>query len=147
LSLSWKSFSWSTQISTSWGGYASIDRIGQGASNIIWSHESFWTDMYNATSNVNGKYANMYYSQNYSASDYWQVSSFRCVVKNMNFAYTLPKKLVAKAGLESAKLSLSGNNLWDLFNPYPDHYRNMYDDSSSSYPTLRTWALGVNLTF
>ncbi|MBV5282925.1 MAG: TonB-dependent receptor [Paludibacter sp.] len=147
MSLSWKSFSWSTQISTSWGGYASIDRVGQGTSNIIWSHESFWTDMYNATSNVNGKYANMYYSQNYSASDYWQVSSFRCFVRNMNFAYALPKKLVAKAGIESAKLSLSGNNLWDLFNPYPDHYRNMYDNSNSSYPTLRTWALGVNLTF
>jgi TonB-linked SusC/RagA family outer membrane protein len=148
LNVSWKSFSWSAQLSTSWGGYASIDRIGQGTSNIIWSHESFWSDMYNATSNVTGKYPNMYYSdQNKYASDYWQVSSFRCYVKSMNFAYSLPRNLIAKVGIENAKISLSGNNLWDLFNPYPDHYRNMYDNSTSSYPTLRTWSLGVNLTF
>jgi len=151
LNLSWKSFSWSAQLSTTWGGYASIDRIGQkmGKSNNIWAHESFWNDMYDAETNVNGKYANIfnYGDKNNMVSDYWQVSSFRCYVKNMNFAYSLPKSLVAKAGIESAKLSLSGNNLWDLFNPYPNHYRNMYDDSSTSYPTLRTWALGVNLTF
>jgi TonB-linked SusC/RagA family outer membrane protein len=151
LNLSWKSFSWSAQVSTSWGGYASIDRVGQkmGSTNNIWAHETFWTDMYDATSNVNGKYANIfnYGSQNNIVSDYWQVSSFRCFVRNMNFAYSLPRKLVAKVGIESAKFSLSGNNLWDLFNPYPNHYRNMYDDSSTSYPTLRTWAFGVNLTF
>jgi len=150
LGLTWKSFSWSAQISTSWGGYASLDNIKQGQSSnqIIWAHESYLRDMYDETTNVQGKYANAFYSsQNNYASDYWQVSSFRCFVRNMNFSYSLPKRLVSKVDIESAKISLSGNNLWDFFNPYPDHYRNMYDNSSSTYPTLRTWSLGVNLTF
>jgi hypothetical protein len=42
---------------------------------------------------------------------------------------------------------LSGYNLWDLVNPYPGKYRNMYDSPNVGYPTLRTWALGVNLGF
>jgi TonB-linked SusC/RagA family outer membrane protein len=150
LGLSWKSFSWSAQLSTSWGTYTSIDYVGQstGSNRMFWSRESFWSDMYDPIANPNGKWANIYYStQNNQTSDYWQVSSFRCYVRSMNFAYALPNRLVKKAGIESAKLSISGNNLWDLFNPYPDHYRNMYDSSTSGYPTLRTWALGVNLTF
>lgn len=150
LGLSWRDFSWNAMISTSWGSYAAIDYIGQstGSNRMFWARESFWKDMFDPTTNVNGKYPNIYYSsQNNYASDFWQVSSFRCYVRSMNVAYTVPRKLIAKLGIESAKLSLSGNNLWDFFNPYPNHYRNMYDNAKTSYPTLRTWALGVNLTF
>lgn len=49
--------------------------------------------------------------------------------------------------MSAVRVNLTGNNLWDLYNPYPDHYRNMYDSSSTEYPTLRTWSLGVNVTF
>jgi hypothetical protein len=45
------------------------------------------------------------------------------------------------------QFSLTGNNLWDFYNPYPDHFINMYDSGRTGYPTLRTWTLGVNLTF
>ncbi len=149
LGFSWKNFSWSAQIATSWGQYASLDNVKQNqGSVIIWSHESYWTDMFDPVTNPTGKYPNAYYSaQNNLTSDFWQVSSFRCYVKSMGVAYTVPKKVVAKIGIEGAKFSLSGNNLWDFYNPYPDHYRNMYDDSNAKYPTLRTWALGVNITF
>ena len=150
LNLSWKSFSWSAQVATSWGQYTAIDNVKQGTSSnqIIWSHESYWNDMYDPTNNVTGKYPNAFYSsQNNYASDFWQVSSFRCFVKNMSFSYSLPKQLISKVDMESVKISLSGNNLWDFTNPYPDNYRNMYDSSTTTYPTLRTWALGINLTF
>jgi hypothetical protein len=49
--------------------------------------------------------------------------------------------------MESARVFITGNNLWDFYNPYPNHYRNMYDAPNTGYPTLRTWALGVNLGF
>jgi len=150
LGLSWRNFSWNAQIATSWGTYSQLDYVSQstGSNRIFWSRESYWKDMYDETTNPTGKYPNIYYSsQNNYKSDFWQVSSFRCYVKSMNIAYTVPSKLVAKLGLESAKFSLSGNNLWDFFNPYPDHYRNMYDSSTSGFPTLRTWALGINLAF
>ena len=150
LGIAWKSFSWNAQISTSWGEYTQIDAVAQtlGAGRIIWARETFWNDMYDDVRNVNGKYPNVYYSaQNHLRSDFWQVSSFRCFVRNMSFNYSVPKHIVSKIGIDGAKFSLSGSNLWDFFNPFPDHYRNMYDGTSTKYPTLRTWALGVNLTF
>ena len=64
----------------------------------------------------------------------------------MRFAYTLPKEWTSKLKIDKLQLSLTGNNLWDFHNPFPDHYRNMYDDTTTGYPTLRTWTLGINLT-
>ncbi|MBB3186985.1 hypothetical protein [Microbacter margulisiae] len=149
LGLNWNGFSWFAQIATGWGGYASLDYIKQStsSSNILWSHESYLSNMYDATNNVNGKYPNAYYSQNYYNSDFWQVPAFRSYIKNMGIGYTLPANLLKKFAVESATISLVGNNLWDFYNPYPDHYRNMYDNSKVSYPTLRTYSLGINLTF
>lgn len=150
LNLSWGDFSWSAQISTSWGGYHRIDieETGVGNSDFIWSQFSIVKDMYDPVSNPDGKYPSMAVSNawNYD-SDFWQVSSFRMYVRNMRFSYNLPKKWTSKIKVERLQVSLTGNNLWDFYNPYPDHYRNMYDDTTTGYPTLRTWTLGVNLTF
>ena len=150
LSASWKSISLLAQISTSWGGWNSIDRIKQGtaSTNAGWSQVAYLTDMYDSTDNPNGKYPNMaFYDAAYKNSDFWTISGFRCYVRSMSIGYSLPKEWLAKAHISNAKLTLSGYNLWDLFNPYPGKYRNMYDDPRAGYPTLRTWALGVNLGF
>jgi TonB-linked SusC/RagA family outer membrane protein len=150
LSLSWKGITWAAQIATSWGGYKDIDYIKQGTSTgqLFWSHESYLTDMYDTADNVSGKYPNLaYFDQNSQPSDFWQISSFRSYVRSMSLGYTLPKDLVRKLRMESVRLSVTGFNLWDFYNPYPGKYRNMYDDPALDYPTLRTWALGLNVTF
>jgi TonB-linked SusC/RagA family outer membrane protein len=150
LNFTWKNVTLAAQISTSWGGYNSLDYIKQSTSSgqLFWSHESYLRDMYDTLDNVNGKYPNLgYYDYNAPTSDFWQISSFRCFVRSMSLGYTLPKELARKIRMEGVKFSLSGFNLWDFYNPYPDKYRNMYDAPSAEYPTLRTWALGLNLTF
>lgn len=150
LSASWKSISLLAQIATSWGGWNSIDRVKQGTSstNAGWSQVAYLTDMYDSTDNPNGKYPNMaFYDAAYKNSDFWTLPTFRCVVRSLSIAYNLPKNLLAKARISSARLVFSGYNLWDLYNPYPGKYRNMYDDPKVAYPTLRTWSLGVNLGF
>jgi TonB-linked SusC/RagA family outer membrane protein len=150
LGFSWKNLSLSAQIAISWGGYNSIDYIKQGTSSgqIFWSHESYLTDMYDTLDNVNGKWPNLaYHDENSPPSDFWQISSFRSYVRSMSLGYTLPKGIARKVRMENLRLSLSGFNLWDFYNPYPDKYRNMYDDPTTGYPILRTWALGVNATF
>lgn len=150
LGVNWKGISFSAQISTSWGGYQSIDYINQRdrGNHMLWSHASYMKDMYDETDNVNGKYPNVaYYSTNSYKSDFWKVSTFRCYIRSMSIGYSIPRQLTTKVGIESAKVNLSGHNLWDFYNPYPDKYRNMYDNAAVGYPTLRTWALGVNLTF
>lgn len=150
LSLGWKGVSLLAQIATSWGGWNSYDRIKQGTSstNAGWAQVAYLTDMYDSTDNPNGKYPNMaFYDNAYKSSDFWTLPNFRCVVRSLSIAYTLPKQWVSKARISSAKFVLSGFNLWDLYNPYPGKYRNMYDDPKTAYPTLRTWALGINVGF
>lgn len=150
ISLSWKQLTLNTQISTSWGGYNNIDYVKQGTSSgqILWSHESYLNDMYDSTDNAGGKWPNLgYQSYNSYNSDFWQISSFRAFVRSMTIGYTLPKNVSSKLRMEALKVNLAGFNLWDFFNPYPDKYRNMYDDPKVAYPTLRTWAVGINATF
>jgi hypothetical protein len=149
ISLSWKSISLNTQIATSWGGSNRVDYVKQGTSSgqIFWSHESYLNNMYDSLDNPNGKYPNLYYGESYANSDFWQVSNFRSFVRSLAIGYTLPKTITSKIRMESLKVTLAGFNLWDFYNPYPDKYRNMYDDPKVAYPTLRTWSLGVNATF
>ncbi|HEX2682320.1 MAG TPA: SusC/RagA family TonB-linked outer membrane protein, partial [Ferruginibacter sp.] len=149
LGVSYKSFSLLAQIQTSWGNYTSYDRIKQGTSstNAMWSPVSYLTDMYDPVDNPDGSIPNMYFENNYASSDFWTLPSFRCVVRSLSVGYTLPKAWSDKVHVSNARIVLSGYNLWDLYNPYPGKYRNMYDAANVNYPTLRTWALGVNLGF
>lgn len=145
----YKSFFFKTQIATSWGGYRAIDVVkqGTGSTHNMWARETFWNDMY-ADDNVDGKYPNLA-NQEYLAvpSDFWQLDTFRCTVRNLTLGFDMPKELLDKIKISKWSVGVTGNNLWDLYNPYPDHYRNMYDSSSENYPTLRTWAVTLNITF
>ncbi|MFL5739413.1 MAG: SusC/RagA family TonB-linked outer membrane protein [Flavisolibacter sp.] len=150
LGFSWKSFSLLAQIATGWGGWNSLDRIKQGTSstNAGWAQVPYLNDMYDSSDNPNGRYPNMaFYDHAYKNSDFWTLPSFRCVIRSLSIGYSLPKEWLTRAHISNARLVLSGYNLWDLYNPYPGKYRNMYDDPNVNYPTLRTWSLGVNLGF
>nr|WP_294780127.1 SusC/RagA family TonB-linked outer membrane protein [uncultured Flavobacterium sp.] len=150
MGFTYKTFYLRTQIQTSWSSYNSIDLVKQGTASAHndWAHESFWTDMYDATDNPNGKYPNMA-QQDYifAPSDFWKINAFRCVVRNLTVGFELPREAMKQLNIQKATLGVTGNNLWDLYNPYPDHYRNMYDDSASRYPTLRTWSINLNVSF
>lgn len=151
LNLQWKGISLLALLTTSWGGANTLDYIRQGtsSSNAMWSPPVYMTDMFDPENNPNGKYPNIAYSEDFRGtnSDYFLLPSFRMFVRSLSVGYSLPKNWIRPAKIENARLFLSGMNLWDFYNPYPDKYRNMYDDPRAPYPTLRTWALGVNLTF
>jgi TonB-linked SusC/RagA family outer membrane protein len=144
-----KGFYLRTQIATSWGGTNFVDLVNQGTSSThnMWSRESFWSDMY-SEDNPNGKYPNVaQWTYMSSPSDFWEINTFRCFVRNLSVGYEIPKKVFKDTKISGITLGVTGNNLWDLYNPYPDHYRNMYDNSSVNYPTLRTWSLNFNVSF
>ncbi|WP_114792798.1 SusC/RagA family TonB-linked outer membrane protein [Niabella yanshanensis] len=151
ISMGWKGISLLTQIATSWGGANYLDYIKQGTSsnNAMWSHPVYLTDMYDAESNPNGKSPNLAYFDSFGGtrSDFFLMPTFRMFVRSLSVGYTLPKSWVQSINLENARIYLSGQNLWDFYNPYPKKYRNMYDDPRVSYPTLRTWALGLSVGF
>jgi hypothetical protein len=146
---SWKSLTLFAALNVSWGTYRQIDVVEQKneAHFMLWNREPFWTDMYDAETNPDGKYPNIAYENLDRPSDFWQLPSFRAYIRTLTIAYTLPAIYSSKIGIERIRINLTGNNLWDLFNPYPGKYRNMYDASTVSYPTLRTWTLGINVSF
>lgn len=150
LGFKYSNFYFKSQISTSWGGYNALDMVKQGTSSAHndWAHEIFWNDMYDATDNPNGKYPSMG-QQDYifETSDFWQLNNFRCVVRNLTVGFEIPKEALKTIKVDGIKFGITGNNLWDLYNPYPKKYRNMYDDSTTKYPTLRTWSLSMNVAF
>lgn len=154
ISAQWGDLSFAAQLATSWGGYSAINdagtqqSIGTGNNDMIWAQYAYVSDMFDPEDNPNGKYPSMAVSSAWNRySDFWQVSTFRMYVRNMTIGYSLPKNLLQKVNIDRLQLTLTGNNLWDFYNPYPKKFRNMYDDSRNKYPTLRTWTLGINLTF
>jgi len=151
INLGWKSLSLTAQIATSWGGARFLDYVKQGTSstNAMWSQPIYLTDMYDEITNPDGKYPNIGYYDKFGGaqSDFFLLPTFRMVIRTLSVGYTVPVKVVEKAHLHSARFFISGNNLWDLYNPYPKKFRNMYDAADVGYPTLRTWALGVNIGF
>jgi hypothetical protein len=151
LNFQWGNLSLSAQLNTSWGGFATIYHDGTqsiSSGTMILSQLSYVNDMFDPTENPDGKYPSMAVSGAYGEhSDFWQVSSFRMYVRNTVLGYSLPSKWLKNTGIDKVQFSLTGNNLWDFYNPYPDRFRNMYDNARLSYPTLRTWTMGLNLTF
>jgi TonB-linked SusC/RagA family outer membrane protein len=148
--LSWGSFSWSAQLSTSWGGYRSMDNnLNQtiNTSAFINSSLIFLNDMYDQNTNPDGKWPSIMVSNYRENSDFWRLPTFRMYVRNMTFGYSIPKRYLSKIKVDAVQLNLTGHNLWDFYNPYPNKYRNMYDGALPNYPTLRTWTFGVNVTF
>jgi len=150
INVSWGNFNFSTHLSTSWGGMSIIDQDRQNIGNsMIWANYSYVTDMFDPIDNPNGKYPSMAVPDAYTTSDFWMVPTFRMYVRNINFGYSIPKEILERSGtgIERVQISITGNNLWDFYNPYPDKYRNMYDRGRTGYPTLRTWTLGLNVSF
>jgi hypothetical protein len=146
----WKSLSLLAHINTSWGSYRGIDVVRQqNESNyMLWNREPFWTDMYDAETNPDGKYPNIAHGDYFhEKSDFWQLPSFRSYLRTLTIAYTIPAKYCEKIKIESFRINITGNNLWDFYNPYPGKYRSMYDSPTVGYPTLRTWTIGLNVTF
>jgi hypothetical protein len=50
-------------------------------------------------------------------------------------------------GINSCRINITGQNLINFYNPYPDNFMNPMSGSYGSYPNLRKWTVGVNLSF
>ncbi len=166
LGADYKGFSLTAQISASWGGYSFIDssalKSGSGVSDLEFTNmPSFWNvdnmysyqDVYDASGNLvvaenrNGSLPNLaYQSVNAITSSFWRISGTRVKLNRLTLAYTVPTKWIKKIGIQSARINVTGQNLLSFYNPYPDHFIDPMC-SYDSYPTLRKFTVGLNLTF
>jgi len=166
LGADWKGFSLSAQLNASWGGYSFIDgaalESGDGVGDLEFTNmPSFWNvdnmysyqDIYDAAGNLvvaenrDGSLPNLQYqSVNARTSSFWRVSGTRVKLNRLTLAYTIPSNLVKKIGIQSARVNITGQNLLSFYNPYPDNYIDPMC-SYGSYPVLRQFTVGVNLSF
>ena len=164
LGADYKNFSITAQLGASWGGYTLIPSAALKPTGSLeyCNMPSFWNvdnmfsykDVYDASGklvvaqNLDGYYPNLAYTDvNAVASSFWRVSAARIELNRLTLAYTIPSLLVKKIGLQSVRLNVTGQNLINFLNPYPDKFMNSMAGSYGSYPNLRKFTVGVNVSF
>ncbi len=172
LNAEWKSFSLSAQFNASWGSYTTLSKSARSISNNIlntsgynsmqytnlpsfWANNMFvYEDVYDASGNLvaeanrDAKYPNLMYDKvNNVESTFWRVNNASVTLRNITLAYTLPKALVNKVGVESCRLNLTAQNVINFYNPYPDNFYSSFAGTYGQYPNLRKITLGVNVSF
>ncbi len=165
LGAEYKGLSLNAQFNANWGGYTCIQGAAISGSNLEYTNmPSFWNvdnmysyqDVYDGSANLvvaanrNALYPNLkYYSVNSVASSFWRVSAARVALNRLTLAYSIPKLWLTKLGIgvQSFRINVTGQNLINFYNPYPDSFYSAYAGNYGSYPNLRKWTVGVNVTF
>jgi hypothetical protein len=163
LGAEWKGLSITAQLGASWGGYQLLPSDARsGLGNIAYNNmPSFWNpdnvfvyqDIYDGSGNLiqaqnrEAKYPNPGFTQNALASSFWRVSSTNVTLRRVTLAYTLPKSWTAGWGIHNVRINVTGQNLINFYNPYPDNFTSPMAGSFGRYPALRKWTVGVNLSF
>ena len=162
----WKGLSITTQFGASWGGYTTLPAAAIGVasgSNIeYYNMPSFWDpdnmyvyqNIYDGSGNLlmtenrTAKYPNLaYQSINAVTSSFWRISSTNIRLSRLTLAYTLPQQWFKKVGIKNVRINVTGQNLINFYNPYPDNFTSPMAGTYGSYPNLRRWDIGVNLSF
>ena len=161
----WKGVSLTAQFGASWGGYTLIPAEARGVasgSNLeFYNMPSFWNpdnmysyqDVYDGSGNIvvkenrDAEYPNLAYGINANASSFWRVSDASIRLSRLTLAYTFPNKWFQKIGVKNVRLNVTGQNLINFYNPYPDKFMNPMAGAYGKYPNLRKWTVGVNLSF
>lgn len=144
----YKGFNFESVITGSWGGWAEMDGrtlLQRNISNLYQNGVAYWSDIYDPELNPGGRYPNPFYSAINLAprSDFWRVGSFRLRMRNVNLNYSIPKHIVNKANINSARVVFTVLNPINFYNPFS--YRDA-DNAWDNYPILRTYSLGLNLS-
>ncbi|WP_162923595.1 SusC/RagA family TonB-linked outer membrane protein [Arachidicoccus soli] len=145
--VTFKSLSINVVSGMSWGGQAVIpgnEITSSVAKDITQNRPAFWADHW-TPDNTNAKYPAPYWMSDYNVtSNFWFVSAFSAQIQNVNISYTIPQKWSSRAGIASARFYAVCTNALNLFNPYPDNYRDP-NTGILQYPNLRTFSFGLNI--
>ena len=166
LGADWKGLSVTAQLGASWGGYTTVPSqalgVASGSNLEFYNLPSFWDpdnmyayqDVYDGSGNVVVKqnrdayYPNLaYQSVNAITSSFWRISNASIRLNRVTLAYTLPNQWFKNTGIKNVRINVTGQNLINFYNPYPDHFTNPMAGAFGAYPNLRKWTVGVNLSF
>jgi hypothetical protein len=87
-------------------------------------------------------------SANYQRSDYWLKDGSFLRLRNVELGFTLPEKISKQIGSNSIRFYANGLNLlvWDKL-PNDDFDPESANSSTTNYPILKAFNLGVNVNF
>lgn len=137
------------------GGYV-YDSNYSGFMNQGDAGQNFHKDMFNrwTPTNTNTNIPALGYqiqSQSISQGnyvDFYLTDASYFSLRNVTLGYTLPKIWLQKAGIEKLRIYVTGDNLW-LQSKRKGLDPRMYfsGDTKLGYSAVRTYSLGLNLTF
>ena len=80
-------------------------------------------------------------------SDFWVQNTSYLRIKNLQLGYTIPRSVIQKSGISNLRIYYSGENLF-TFDALPINIDpEISSERASSYPLIRTHAVGINITF
>lgn len=149
ITMAYKAFTLSVQIQGQgeFLKHAQYDnRRGEAGNYYKWQYDNRWTPT-NTNTNIARAYNrdDLYWSPDVRMSTYWLQNSAYCRLKNAVLNYAIPTKYYSKVGISKASVYLSGNNIALLYTA-----NKKWDPEANNagvYPTMRTFAIGANITF
>lgn len=109
------------------------------------SQTDYWRE-----DNLNAKFPRLSINNknNYYVSDVWVKNAGYVRLKNVSLSYRIPKKIISKLRLQTARVYVSGQNLFtlsDAFEGFDPEANNAY--GSEFYPIMRVFTVGLDLRF
>ena len=83
----------------------------------------------------------------YSMLDTWVRSQNYCRLQSVRLGYKIPKKALAKVGINSASLSLEGRNLWVIASDYTNYLDPETMGNPYAQPMAQSFVFGLNVNF
>lgn len=109
-------------------------------------------ERYNVVSNPdpNASYPRLTYNTDFNQSTfstYWLEDASYLRLKNIQIGYTVPLKISRKAKIEKCRIYASGDNLLTLSDFFYAYDPESPISSGGYYPQVKTFVVGINLTF
>ncbi|MBB6502984.1 SusC/RagA family TonB-linked outer membrane protein [Pedobacter cryoconitis] len=133
----------------------SIVSLGNAVSTLIANDHYYYNDANpsDPANNITAHYPRLKNTTDVQnagvASDFYLYNASYLKLKNLQIGYTIPGRLTKKAAISRARIYLSGENLWTI-TKYPGLDPELGATNATagvSYPTLRQYSLGLNVTF
>ncbi|QNK61606.1 TonB-dependent receptor [Pedobacter sp. PAMC26386] len=134
----------------------SIVSLGNAVSKLVANDHYYYNEANPAdpANHINGRFPRLKNTTDVQnagvASDFYLYNASYVKLKNLQIGYTLPQNLTKKAGMSRARLYVSGENLFTItkfpgIDPEIGVKEGLYN--GASYPTMRQYSLGLNVTF
>ena len=112
--------------------------------SLLAIHKDYWTP-----TNPNAQFPRLLptIGVNGTTSSFWVINSSYLRMKNLNIGYKLPKSVLSKLGISSARLYVSGQNLFTLTSFWKGFDPEINDNNAQFYPLMKTYTVGLNVKF